>query len=234
MDLSEYEEIQKNKKLLEESRGELKSLYEENKKLQQEKIDVLKNAEKSVTIVKRNETTEVVHLKRPVEELVKAIEQIYRDTLYYQGDYSQPSYERIVNYFFEKSKVSNYLPAEEVTLKGLDEVKDELRQEVKKEFQDNIEKLEESVRYYKDIKNILDDKISEVLIKNKALKHELSEAESDIMKLTEETLEQEELLTCYDASMKSYNEIEEILNTKSFTIFNFRKLVNTLKSKLIL
>ena len=231
MDLSEYEEIQKNKKLLEESREELKSLYEENKKLQQEKIDALKNAEKSVTIIKRNETTEVVYNRRPVEEFTETIKQIHNEIEYY-GWRVDP--ERLVNHFFEKSTISNHLPTEEVIVRGLDEVREQLRQEVKKEFEGNIEDLERSVSYYKDVKNNLDDKISELVIKNKSLGHELSEAESDIMKLTEETLEQEELLTCYDASMKSYSEIEEILNTKSFTIFNFRKLVNTLKSKLIL
>lgn len=76
MDLSEYDKMMENKRLLEESNRKLETAYKDNAKLQQEKVDALKANENTVTIVEKKSTYEMAHHPRPEHEIMERMERL--------------------------------------------------------------------------------------------------------------------------------------------------------------
>jgi hypothetical protein len=71
LDISEYELMKENSKLLENSLEREKKLSEENKVLQQANIDTLKNNEKSVTTIVKSEVTTYSRAKVPYDDIMR-------------------------------------------------------------------------------------------------------------------------------------------------------------------
>ena len=69
-------QMQENKKLLEQTNADLKKAHEEIQRLQQEKIDVMKENEHTVTIVERVNVFESVHHPRPEYEIIQRLQQL--------------------------------------------------------------------------------------------------------------------------------------------------------------
>jgi hypothetical protein len=71
LDISEYELMKENAKLLENSLEREKKLSEENRVLQQANIDTLKNNEKSVTTIVKSQVTTYSRAKVPYDDIVR-------------------------------------------------------------------------------------------------------------------------------------------------------------------
>lgn len=67
--LKEYDEMQENKRLLEEQNKELKALHEKIETLQKEKIEAMQSNEHSVTITETKRVYQHVYVERPEYEI---------------------------------------------------------------------------------------------------------------------------------------------------------------------
>ena len=148
MDTSEYEALQKQIALLEEAKKKESSLNETIKKLQKEKMQVLLDAQKSISIVKRNVREEVIYTKKSNQDIIKGAQLLLHQNIHVSNPYDRFSEDDFIKFFFEKITTVNDKDVS-VATKGLDEVKTMLREEIQKEVDsETISKLEE-LEYYK-------------------------------------------------------------------------------------
>jgi hypothetical protein len=149
MDLSEYEIMQENKKLLEKSLENERLLREEIEKLNKEKIKALEDAKMKVVYVKKTKTYQHALVKHPTIRNVDGWRRILR-ALGFRGTVDLRDFpetfdpELLRDAFFEvqESTIENN---PEITVKGLEEVKQELRSEAEQNLTDEIKrKLEEA------------------------------------------------------------------------------------------
>lgn len=223
MDISEYEEIQKNVKLLEESLKREKKLSKKIERLQEEKIQVLKNNEKMVTIVTRTEHSDVLLERKDPYDIIRALEAGYLNTRRHsREDISQIEY--VSQSFWDKTVVKSK-PIESVTTKGLDEV----YLDVKKELQDNLtEDIKNDRLQLEDIRK----KFKNNKIKLSEVSLDLLAAQSDLENLVDEVSNLESLLEIRDLEMESNSEILELLK-KPHNVFTANNILNKIKSKLV-
>lgn len=138
MDISEYEAMKENKKLLETSLEKERELQNQIKKLTDEKTKALEDAKMKVVKISKSVVTE--HLLRKRDDA-----HVWKELWYLLGiDYRQlpkmPTYihtDHLSNVFFEKTK-SYTMPIEETTTCGLDEIKAEIRDELKSKMDNDI------------------------------------------------------------------------------------------------
>jgi len=83
MDLSEYNQMLENKRLLEDVNKKLETAYKDNKELQQEKVDVLKANEHNVTIVSKKRLFQSVYTDRPEYEIRRRLEELFGGKMEY-------------------------------------------------------------------------------------------------------------------------------------------------------
>lgn len=158
MDISEYEIMKENKKLLENSLNKERELSLEITKLKEEKIKVLEDAK--MKVVKVNKTIIVEHaLRKNGNSINTLIDIMIKGPI--RGDYSRDFYnfgdrDMIFDRCFELVKTEQ-TPFEEITTHGLDEVKAELKEEIKKNLdKDIIEKISRAEEIFKEGNKIFD------------------------------------------------------------------------------
>jgi hypothetical protein len=134
LDISEYELMQENKRLLENSLKNEQELHEKIKQLTQEKIDALETAKMKVVKIRKTEITE--HLLQKKDDR-STWEEIFH--LIGIRGINPPciSMDYLRGAFFSKA-TSYSTPTEEITTHGLDEIKLEIRNELKEQLDDEI------------------------------------------------------------------------------------------------
>lgn len=141
MDVTEYDSLRKNIELAEKRAKDLKEAQDKIEKLQQEKIDALKLAEKQVIYTRHTRHEEVMMTRKPSYNIMREMENFImrnrRGSGYgvgsLSGGYIESSgygVDYLISMFFDKKVVSNEPVQELITTKGLDEVKSELRLEI--------------------------------------------------------------------------------------------------------
>jgi hypothetical protein len=154
MDLSEYQEIQKVNRLLEESLDKERKLQEEVVALKQEKIDILKDNEKTVTIVERIDHVDTIKTLRPHEVILQNLFSLFKQTNNGSYDsYSINAYDHmgspivhgLAEAFFATERQDLYSQEKSVTRVGFDEVRAEVKAEFEKEIKDGYEMRERSM-----------------------------------------------------------------------------------------
>lgn len=246
MDISEYDIMRENKTLLEKSLENERLLQKDIEKLQKEKIKALEDAKMKVVKITKSEKTEYVYLTNDPYES-------YRNLTRFLGlnpnEHSQfvknnLSYEILIDSFFKRT--TNYSPTtEEITLHGLDEIKVELRENIKKELNREIQnKLEEAEEMFSEHSKLLES--NQKLISNnddlskynKNLLEEKEKLESQL-KTQKETIEKElrdsiikevsekveKEITEGQTSIKIVNKIKEILGD-GYGLFNKSDLLD--------
>ena len=214
MDLSEYQEIQKVNRLLEESLEKERQLAEEVDKLKQEKIDILKNNEKTVTIVERVDRVDTIRTLQDPSLIMRNLQSIMsRSDLGSMGyDYQgNPYIHQVAEAFFKIERSDLYSQEKSVTRVGFDEVKEEAKKEFLKTLEEDYEMKEKAIR----------DEVKR--LKEQAKENDgLSQANSMLIK------ENERLVNNYkfyrdvsESHAKGLDKISNILKDK-FTFFNSR------------
>ena len=230
MDLSEFKIMEDNKRLLEES---LKREKEQNAKIEsfnQEKIDILKSNEKSVTIIKRTERTDLIRPKVKSNLILNRLQAGFnnrRNSMDYKTDL-----DIIIDSCFEILKSESFPPEEEVVIKGLEDVKADLRSEIIKDFEKQINNLNNKVKSLKDLNELLES--NSLVTKQQLLdtNDSLKSAEKDIFKLAVENIEYEEYTEALELQLENYNKIKKLSNNK-VNIFNFIGFVKKVKNLLL-
>lgn len=179
MDISEYEIMKENKKLLENSLEKERELQEQIKKLNDEKTKVLENAKMKVVKISRTEITEHLMRKRGDNYIRRELGHLLgmnNTELFRMYDNINTDY--LINAFFEKA-TSHSVPYEEITTHGLDEIKAEIRNDLKTKMDD------ETNRKIKNAETVL-LKNDELLKENKTLTTDNNILTENNKKLTEQ------------------------------------------------
>lgn len=204
MDISEYEAMKENKKLLENSLEKERGLQEQIKKLTDEKTKALEDAKMKVVKISKTEVTE--HLLRKREDT-----HIWRELWLLMGlDYRQlpkmPEFihtEHLVNAFFEKA-TSFSTPIEETITYGLDEIKAEIRNDLKAKMDDDTKRKLENAE-------VALSKNNEFLKENKKMTNDNSSLTEKNKKLTGRCNELTKKLTDVEDNIETLNKIREVL-----------------------
>ena len=152
MDLSEYQEIQKVNRLLEESLNKERELAEEVAKLKQEKIDILKDNEKVVTIVESVDHVDIIKTLQPHDVIIRNLSYLMSGINsnmphLHLSDYDssgRPLVERVAEAFFKTERCEVYGQEKSVTRRGFDEVKEEVRKEFLQDLDDEFKRRADS------------------------------------------------------------------------------------------
>ena len=141
MDISEYELLKENKKLLEESLKKERELQATIDKLSKEKIKALEDAKMKVIKIVRNESTEYLMQKRDNYHVVHQLRMMLSrpDSSGYRTIDSM-NFQDFGDMLFEKVKSYSIEPKEEITTCGLDEVKAEIRKDLESKIDSNTKK----------------------------------------------------------------------------------------------
>ncbi len=226
MDLSEYQEIQKVNRLLEESLDKERVMADEIAKLKQEKIDILKDNEKSVTIIEQIDSVDTIKTLLPHDTI---LENLYR--LFHQGkslpynsysvsaydDMGQPIINRFAEAFFKTETLKMYSQEKSVIRKGFSEVKEEARQEFLKGLRDDykgkLSSLESEVKKLRDENRGID-----------GLKKINKQLDSDYKRTINNYTFYRSVSHNYERGL---NQVKSVLEGKA-TIFNSRSKVGSL------
>lgn len=150
MDASEYEALKKNIALLEEAKKREEKLNEEIHSLQQEKIQVLKDNETSVTIEKRTVKDEFIHIQRDPREIAQAFCDLARNWTVGNKILDERDIDRLINMCFRKSQSIGVVVDETVTTRGFDQVKAELEEKWTKELSEENKRALQLADEYED------------------------------------------------------------------------------------
>lgn len=220
MDVSEYEAMQENKKLLERALKKEEKLNKQIIDLKQEKIDSLKETEKKVVKIITRRTQEVLLTKKPDHEIMRDLSNVFYQTQNnIQYGYNHLSLiENMKHAFFQVEKLESMVD-DSVTIHGLDEVKSEIRSELEKEVEDEVKRLKSSVEYMKQT----EENNASDLLKVAGLKSEVNTLKEE---LEEDRKKFDELKT------RVYEAINELNNDSLFTRGQtMRNAITILKSK---
>lgn len=241
MDSSEWEAMKKNIQLLEEAKKREEQLNDEIKKLQAEKMEVLKTNEKNVTIVKETWRHETIRMHKPMRQILT---EVYHFVERAQRGYpiDNISDEEFIRMFFSKSEMNGLKVDETITTRGFDEVRAEFELKYKEELDENTkDRLSDIPKLEKEIKDLSDrldsvkpneDKLREDNFRLTKTNHELI---TDNDKLREDnfrlTKTNHELMTDNNKLKSHISEVRNILSPvldSSWNIFNYSEM----KSKL--
>ena len=217
MDASEYEALKKNISLLEEVKKKEAELSDEIKQLQQEKIQALKDAQHSVTIVKKSIKNELIYNRRSPNEIRALLKEYFRYagiSRYHEGS----ELDHIINICFERSQTRDLVEDETITTRGFDEVKEEIRK-------DYVEKLFEQTKADLEKLMTLESEHAKLLKSNKKI-------EDDNFKILSELQTYKEKAYNYEQKFKDLKaEVKKIVQSK-WNVFNYLDNLQKLKQKL--
>lgn len=243
MDLSEYEAIQESKKLLEKSLERERDLQEQVKKLHEEKIEALEKAKKKIVKIVKTQHREIGLVRREPGDIIRALfRKLGLDTrnldlrLPVSDEYGRGVIENFMDAFFDVTDTTSIIP-DEVTMHGLDEIKAELREDIKNQIDKATKRKLEDYDDLQERYNALEDAHKVAIASNK----NLEEDNKKLVKINnelEEDIANERLKLERERSKGSSNQIklEEIksevadassrLFGKTTLIQNIYKIIN--------
>lgn len=159
MDLSEYEKMQENKKLLEQSlekERELQSKIEKLSKdnaeqlvlINEEKIKALEDAKMKVVKIRKIENRDYIRLKRSPLDMLERLRTFFYNERFTNGPSTHNVVEQLIDSCFEITQTISGPDVEDITIHGLDEVKQELRAELASGYEALIEKANEKEKLF--------------------------------------------------------------------------------------
>jgi len=168
MDISEYEAMKENKRLLENSLQKERDLNDEIKKLNTDKTKALEDAKMKVVKISKSEINEYYYKKKNDYDTFKTLHSFVSNYASNNAhSHSPTSYfniDGLIDNLFDKIKTTS-IPYEEITTYGLDEVKSEIRNDLKEKMDGDIKtKLERAEKI--SIRN------NELITENKTLVNE--------------------------------------------------------------
>lgn len=223
MDISEYEIMKENKKLLEDSLNKERELQKQVEQLTKDKIKALEDARMKVVKITKSEVTEHLLRKRVDETYV------FRELLHVLGiDYRylqhKPDFihiDHLQNIFFEKVK-SFSMPVEETITCGLDEIKVEIREELKA-------KMDDDIKYKIQNAETALTKNDELLKENKTLTNDNNLHIEKNKKLTEQCDELTKKLTDIENGNETLGKIKDLVKN-GYGVWNKSKIINSIIS----
>ena len=228
MDVSEYNVILENKKLLEEALEREKYLNNEIQKLKEERIEALEQSSQKVSVVSTKRIIETVSvIEDPKEVFANILTQIgfsYRDVEYVK--HSNINFEKLLYRIFKKRDIEEDL-GKTVSYKGFDEVEKVLEDKIRAEFLDKIEEAEKVLG-----REMLWRKDSESMkLKVSSLLDEIQNLQKEKTSLSEKletALNNVEIEEKYNKLFKKMERLKEVVKDGCgiFTIGTYTKRIN--------
>lgn len=221
MDMTEYELLKENKKLLEDALKKERELQVQIEKLTKEKIEALEASKYRVTKIIKTENIDRVYIKRNVEESINAFHRIIRSTLNSNSVRTSAfefTYNELIDAIFVKKSVGSN-PIIEVTTHGFDDIKAEIREELKNNRDEkDKEKLDHADIVIKE---------SESLRKENTI---LQTEKNSLVNINRELVVTNDVLTKEYNIIENNNnkilEIKKLLNRSNINIFNIFGILN--------
>lgn len=212
MDISEYEEIKKNQKLLEESLQREKELSLAIELLQKEKIEVMEQNKKSVTIIEKVEKTEIIYSKVSTRDFEIAINNLYRAV---RGPRDSSTHidslqDYAIDKLFTRTESTTCPPHQkQVIYKGLDEVEDRIR----KELQESVDlDVKNKLKSYEKLSATY-EKVKKDLILLKSEVNTLQKANESLNKEVDSlSIENEDLNILLESEQNKVETISDLIN----------------------
>lgn len=221
MDTSEYEVMKENKKLLENSLEKERSLQEEIKKLNEEKLKALEDAKMKIVKISKTERTDFVMKRRDDHEVWGRLFQVL-GVSYHTRVHEWMSVDSLIEAFFQRGTSISHPPVTEVTTHGLDEIKAEIREELKREMDTDIkDKLETA--------GIALSQHSGLMSRNSDLVRENDELKKNIKGLTEIGNSMNREIDRIYKENRTINEIQGLLHN-GYTFWNKSKILDKIIS----
>lgn len=239
MDSSEWEEMKKNAKLLEEAVAREKELGAKVEELQQANIDALKANEKMVTIVKKVEVVELLMCSIPVHDITSRLASMmasvanHHNERYGRGShisssqmehqfhtrsatmYMDDEINHIKSLFFkERHNLRMDDEQETITHKGLDQVKADIAKEYAENMSEEDRRMRDSVSTMQTGLKEANDREKEHKIMMKNNDKIISNLEKDVKNLSENADLQNERLDALKGSENKLNLIKKSLKRK--------------------
>ena len=214
MDASEYEALKENIKLLKEAKQKEQELSDEIKQLQQEKIQALKDAQHSVTIIKKSVKNELIYKRRSDEDILRYLKSYFTNREYYRYRDSD-ELDRVLNMCFERGETRNIVENETITTRGFEEVKEEIKRGYLKDLS------EQTKSELEDFKK-LQSQYSDTIKKNTKLEEENYQLLGDVQTYRERYSRTEKTL------VGLRHDIKRVVQSK-WNIFNYLDNVQKLR-----
>lgn len=218
MDISEYEVMKENKRLLEKSLEKERELKEQVDKLNKEKLEVLENSQRKVVKIVKNQVSEFLVKKRGDYDLIVS------DFLKLLDIFKSSSHKRHLFYdtfpdqikllqdnLFEVVKKESE-PTVDTTMYGLDDIKEEIRSEYYDKMTEEIrEKLNKAQIVFN--RNLeLDNENKELSIKVSSLERSVDSLEDKKTELLSEVENLEKSLSEYVENSNKYKTIASLMS----------------------
>lgn len=235
MDMEEYKALMKVQEILEKSLKTEAVLREELADAQEEKIQAMKSAEKTVTIIEQVENTEHITFLRPAEDIYGMLKNMFKsgriDPYFNKMNMVEDGYKyrdhwhQIADAFFGSTK-STSMSDKLVIRKGFDEVISEIKKEVKNDFTSThrirLENLERTAEEYDKLKK--ESKADAMLLKQlKADKKSLE------LQLESRDKDYEKLDRWYDDVNDKLAKINTTVNSGNWTLWKSSKDISKIK-----
>ncbi len=216
MDISEYEIMKENKKLLENSLETERKLSEEIKKLQEEKLKALEDAKMKVVKINRTIITEHV-IQKTGSSISNFIDSVFNGNFIHR--HSTLDKNLIFNKCFDYIK-SESTPYEEITVHGLDSIRAELREDIVKNLDRDItDKVKRAEKIFEESNKIFDK--NNVLISENELLVKTNKNLIEELELKSKNIEN---LKKFEENSIKFHNIKHILRN-GYTIWNMNKLL---------
>ena len=144
--LKEYDEMQANKLLLTEQNKKLETAYEDNKKLQAEKVTALQGNDKTVTIIEKKMVMQSVYHPIPEYEIHSRMQRLV-DSMIKSRRSQLPDYgpadgwaRSILGALYEFTDMETTQETENVYSTALKDIKGDMKKDVKKELDAEIKR----------------------------------------------------------------------------------------------
>lgn len=223
MDISEYESMKKVEALLEKSLAKEELLNAKVAKLREEKIVALEKNDKSVTIIEKKFTQEMVYSNYTFRQVLDRIQRHMDMKRTKRRHSSDTEDNRMIELLFEK-KVQEFETDKSVTRKGLDEeiktIREELQANLSKETVEKFRELEDLRAKYKDSFDI-------IALRNESLVRLEDEARM-LQQTNEKFIEtNDKLMIRHEIVSITFDGIVDILNLMS--VWNIKNGVKKIK-----
>lgn len=222
MDFSEYEALKNNIDLLEKANNDLKDAHNKIEELQTEKINVLKENENNVTIIKKSNRhiyiKDSVNIDNLLEHIIQLFSQDYRTTLRYNSTLYYAK-EYLVN-IIRDSIINNTQNIEEevVLSSSLKSFKEELKENLEKDYLDNLDKDSKSkINGYIDMSNKYNNQLQNIVALEKDLNSALDQIKS-----------YEESITELNSKLEKENKVASDINNPTEIINKYSERINDL------
>ena len=241
MDISEFKAMEENKKLLEDALGRERELADKVDKLNQEKIEILKQNEKTVTVIHKQQVYKMLKTPYSPHQVFEKMKRFFQDTLG-SSKYTRPGmdyrdmthairaemstrvdgeghWQTLIDSIFETAEATSMID-KEVTRKGFDEeileIKKEYHESLSKETKAQLSELESLIKENKSLHQ-------DLKLKNKEIKN----LEESFDRLTETLEKESENHISTKKSIKVFlKDLKQIVDSP-FSIFSIKGYKNT-------